>query len=495
MGSGGCKVAILDSEGNVVSSAYQEYQTNHPHPGWDEQDPRSWTKALASVIDSAAVKCGINKNNIMAMALSGATHGFILTDHKGIPLRPCIIWTDSRSTKQARRLNDQYGDDIFRITLHQPNVHWTLPQLMWVMDNEPHLFKKANKLMMVKDYMRYILTGTCGTDWMDAHGTLLFDVPRRQWSDEICKFAGIEKVILPEVSEPTKIVGMVTEEAASIFNLPAGIPVAMGTTDQAAEALASGALSPGQGIIKLATAGNVAIVSHEPHPRKPDIYAYYHIIPEYWYVLTGTVCCAECYRWLRDLLYEGELYKPEYEGFNVYEAMDHLASNQSVGSERLIFYPHLNGTLSDPSHRGVFCGIGKNHGKAHFIRAVLEGVAFSIYDCIQALENINVKINDLMIIGGGAKGNLWPQIICDVSGKKLQRPSFSDSSVGSAILAGVAVGIFSNIYEGARLINRNCRKEFIPNIKNNQFYMEIYQIYKKIETSLQESFTRLSQLN
>ena len=491
MGTGGCKVTVLDYGGKHLVTASHEYPTVYPRPGWAEQDPEKWLQALEITLKGVMLNENVHSDNIQSIGISGATHSFVVANKAGRPLRPAMLWTDTRAVRQVDRLNKECGEDIFRITLHRPNVHWTLPQLLWLKEHESATWNKVQKLFMPKDYVRFSLTGIWATDWMDAHGTLLFNVPKKQWSDEICQRTGINREILPPVFPPGEVVGTVTAAAAARFGLAAKIPVVTGTTDQAAEALAAGALDLGQGIIKCATAGNVAVVTGNAMPKPPDIYAYYHIVPHQWYALTGTVCCAACYRWLRDCLCQEEVRTARDEGCNAYTIMDRLASGPGAGCNGLVFYPHLQGTLADPFVRGGFFGISASHTKAHFVRSVLEGVAFSIQDRILALEEVNVNATDFKIIGGVASGVLWPQIVSDVTGKAMVKPFGYDSSYGSALLGAVGVKIFSDLHE-AVTVCRGREVSIEPNIENHIFYQELYSVYKDIDLSLQGAFHLLA---
>ncbi|MCK7504830.1 MAG: FGGY family carbohydrate kinase [Desulfobacterales bacterium] len=289
LGSGGCKATIIDGDGRCAGEAFREYPTVSPRPGWAEQNPADWLAAAREALADAMQQGRLTAREVAAVAVSGTTHSFVLTDSHNEILRPCILWTDIRSDREVEELIRSHGNRIFEITLHRPDVHWTLPQLLWVRHNEPQVWDKIDRLYMPKDFLRFALTGQWATDWMDGHGTLLFDVPRREWSRELCDLLGIRPAILPPAAPPQSLAGSVHAEAARRFGLCEGTPVVVGTTDQAAEAFGTGAVEPGQGIIKLATAGNVAVVTDKPHPHPPMVKAYYHLNPSCWYTLKGMI--------------------------------------------------------------------------------------------------------------------------------------------------------------------------------------------------------------
>jgi xylulokinase len=486
IGSGGCKVTIVDNSGEVAATAFKEYPTDYPHPGWAEQHPSTWYEALRQTLKEAVAKNRIDPKQIASIAVGAATHTLVLLGSNNEVLRPAILWRDKRTISQVEALRASHGKEIFDETLHMVNVNWTLPYLLWIREKEPEVWEKAKTILMPKDYIRLRLTGELATDWMDAHGTMLFNVPNRKWSQKVCDIAQIPMELLPPVFPPEKIIGTLSGSAAKELGLVQGTPVVMGTTDQAAEAFGAGAIESGQGIIKLATAGNVAIVTDSPHPNPPKVYAYYHILPSKWYTLAGTISCAVCYRWLRDALCEAEIAASRASGVNTFELMDRMAGGVPVGCEGLIYHPHLQGAIWDPYLKANFFGITSRHGKAHFVRTVLEGVAFSLYSCVREIEKLGVEIDDFRIIGGGAASPLWRQIVCDVVGKPLIRPQIDDSSFGTALVGGLGVGLFSNVAEAVRTCVHST-DSIQPSQENHAKYARLFEVYEKVSEDLSEA--------
>jgi xylulokinase len=483
IGSGGCKVTIIDSTGNVKASGYREYPTYYPHPGWAEQAPEEWYQALRLTLEDIFSRGTVPRKSIASIAIGAATHTLVLLDGNNKVLRPAILWRDKRTIAQVEALRRDHGREIFDETLHAVNVNWTLPYLVWVRENEPRVWERAATILMPKDYIRHLLTGDIGTDYMDAHGTLLYNVREREWSEKVCRLADIPMRLLPSVSPPQRVVGGLTRSAARELGLVEGTPVVTGTTDQASEAFGAGAIELGQGILKLATAGNVAVITDEPHPSPPKVYAYFHVLPSKWYTLAGTISCAVCYRWLRDALCESEVNAAGRWDLNPYRLMDHLAAKAPVGCEGLIFHPNLQGAIWDPYLRGDFIGITSRHGKEHFIRAVLEGVAYSLYSCLREMDRLGVRVRDFRIIGGGAASPLWRQIVSDMVGTSLMRPAVDDSSFGTALVGGLGVGIFSSVEEAVR----SCVQivdEVHPNRENHEIYSRLFEVYERVSTDL-----------
>lgn len=489
IGSGGCKVTVIDTNGRVVSKKYSEYQTFYPHPGWAEQNPEDWVEALTKTLFLTFDDEGCSLQEIECITIGATTHTVVLLDREGKILRPAILWTDKRTIDEVQWLKRKHGEMIIRETLHMPNVNWTLPYLVWVRRHEPEVWGKIDRILMPKDYIRYRLTGILATDFMDAHGTMLFNVMERVWSTKVCEAAEIPLNILPEVFPATQVIGSVRTKAAARFGLREGIPVLVGTTDQACEAFGSGAIHAGSGIVKLATAGNVAVVTTKAYPSPPRVYAYYHLLDRQWYTLAGTSSCAVAYRWLRDTFFSEESGEED-----IYRRMDRMAATVPTGAQGLLFHPSLQGALGDPYMRADFLGVISSHRKEHFVRSVLEGVAFSLYDCLLREEALGVMASEFRMIGGGSRSPLWRRIICDVFGRPMLLPRESDSSFGTALLGGVGIGVFAD-FETAVQRCVEITEEMQPSPGQHDLYRQIFEGYYKAETLLKSTYHRIHRLN
>lgn len=473
-GGGSSKATLIDVSGVIIAENTAEYPTIYPFTGACEQNPEDWIGALC--VNSRAVleKSGINPADIMAVAVSSATHTSLLCDKQFRPLRPAVHWTDSRSRQQADRLMNECGDEIFGKCFHYPNTIWTLPQLMWLRENEPQIFSSAAHLFFEKDYIRYFLTGVFCTDYIEAEGSMLFDLNKMQWDKKLCKTAGIDMDILPPVVKPTDVVAGVTPSAAAKTGLLEGTPVICGTTDTVMEVFAGGAVNTGDMTVKLATAGRICIITDKPYPDR-HLVNYSHILPGLWYPGTATKAAAAAYRWYRDT-FGGD-----------YKELDDGACNIPVGSQGLFFHPYLNGELTpyaDPMLCSSFVGIRPCHTKAHFSRSVMEGVAFSLMDSKRYLESLNIKHNEsATLIGGGAKSGIWSRITADALGIRLCITESSDSSLGSAMLAGLSCGVFENPQEASEVCVKV--KTYVDsNPENTKKYEKLFKEYKSIHDAL-----------
>lgn len=473
-GGGASKATLLGTNGQVVATHSVEYPTHYPRPGWAQQDPDDWYAAASRNIRAVLEQSGVRPEDILMVALDAATHTAVLLDEKFQILRPAIYWTDTRSAAEAGELRETYGDLIVKRTLHQPDTIWTLPQLLWVKWHEPEVWGKVRHILFAKDLVRYRLTGTYATDSIEAQGSLLFNCETGRWSSALCGILGLSEEVLPPIQHPTDLAGHITRTAAADTGLQEGTPVCVGTTDTVMEVFASGAVKPGQMTVKLATAGRICVVTDRPYPHR-DLVNYAHVVPGLWYPGTATKSAAASYRWYRDTF--GETYRE----------LDKSAATVEAGCGGLLFHPYLNGELTpyaDPLLRGSFTGVTAGHTKAHFSRAVLEGVAFSLLDCRRTLEELGIPHEDeAVILGGGASSPLWRQILADMLGIPLRQMAVSDSSFGSAMLAGVAAGVFPDF---PTAVGRCGKVESLtrPDPDTNRRYADLYPLYRQIHDAL-----------
>ena len=473
-GGGASKATLLSEKGVITAEHTVEYPTLHPTVGACEQNPGDWIAALTECTGAILKKSNIKPDSIAAIAVDSATHTSLVCDGEFRPLRPAMHWTDSRSRREAEELRRSHGSEIFEKTFHSPDTIWTLPQLIWLKNNEPECFARVRYVLFEKDYIRYFLTGVFCTDYIEAEGSMLFDLRRMQWDPELCALAGITTEMLAPIKAPTDVIGSVTSEAAKATGLSAGTPVICGTTDTVMEVFASGAVEPGDVTVKLATAGRVCVITDRACPDR-HLVNYSHVVKGLWYPGTATKAAASSLRWYRDT-FGGD-----------YSVLDEEAAQTPIGAEGLFFHPYINGELTpyaDPLLSGSFVGIRATHSRGHFTRAVLEGVAFSLLESKHYLESLGISVDrGATLIGGGAKSPLWRQIASDVLGIPLRVTESSDSSLGSAMLAGVAVGIFSDPKSAAALCVKP-KAEVEPCLENTLRYAEIFKKYKKIHDAL-----------
>ncbi len=473
-GGGASKATLIDFEGSIIAEAESEYPTLHPELGACEQSPDDWISALKKNTHAIIEKSGIRPSDIAAIAVDSATHTFIPCDGEMMPLYNAVHWTDTRSKKEAEELRLRHGDLIFKKTYHLPDTIWTLPQLLWLKGAHPDIFKKTEHILFEKDYIRYFLTGVLATDSIEAQGSMLYSAECGEWCEELCALASIKPSMLPPIKSPTDTVGSVTREAAAETGLAEGTAVICGTTDTALEVFASGAVRLGDMTVKLATAGRICIITDRAYPDR-HLVNYPHVKSGLWYPGSAAKSAASSFRWYRDT-FGGD-----------YRELDLAAAEIPVGCEGLMFHPYINGELTpyaDPELSGSFIGIRSTHTRAHFSRAVLEGVGFSLLDGLNYLEGLGIPHNGYAtLIGGGAKSPLWRQIIADMLGLELKITESSDSSLGAAMLAGVAAGVFDSLDDARDKCIKELERVF-PNRENHLKYKQLFAKYKKIHDAL-----------
>lgn len=473
-GGGSTKATLINIAGDIVAENVAEYRTYYPQLGWCEQSPQDWEQAFALNLAGLLEKCRIDVSDILAIAIDSATHTWVMCDENYRPIRPAIHWTDSRCRRQVEDLKKVYGEIIFEKSFHRPDTIWTLPQILWVKENEPENWKKLRYLFFEKDYIRFCLTGVYCTDYIEAQGSMLFDCRTGRWSRELIQIAGIKEEMLPPIVKPTDVIGKVTEGAAKKCGLKAGTPVICGTTDTVLEVFAAGAVTPGDVTVKLATAGRICVITEKPYPNQ-HLVNYAHVAEGLWYPGTGTKAAASSYRWYRDTF------------GGAYPELNKGAEQIPIGSEGLLYHPYINGELTpyaDPSLCGSFIGIRATHTKAHFTRSVLEGVALSLLHSKKTLEQLGISLSGrATLIGGGAKGELWRQITADCLGMELIKTESSDSSLGAAMLAGVAMGVFSDCKEAVKACIR-VESVTVPIRENTQKYSELFKEYVAVHDAL-----------
>ena len=483
-GTGGCKITAISEEGLLVGEASTEDPTEFAHPGWSEQKPDDWYAAMLASLDKLR-QDKLDFSGIRAISFDGSTHNAVLLDEQMKPLRKTIMWTDQRSTEECAFLRKEYGERIFQTAYQMPAPTWTLPQMMWLKKHEPEVLKKTRHLLFVKDYVRYLVTGNAVTDYIEAQGTLFFDMAKMAWSEELVALAGLSMDALPELVKPTDLVGYVTAKAAEETGIPKGTPVVCGTSDSAVEDYGAGAIEPGDCIVKLATAGNVNVMTSAPHPFKTTL-TYSHVVPGMWYTVSATNAAALCQRWFRDTFCESEKYDAKHLATSAFELMNRMAEDSAPGANGVVFHPYLQGERSpywDAKLRASFTGVSISSTRGDFIRALLEGVAYSLRDCFGTIEEMKLPVKRIFLIGGGARGRLWSEIVCNVFNLPVSVPTPGDASFGTALLAATGSGAFPD----SRCAVQTCLhidREILPNAELAEFYRQGFQEYREIHDAL-----------
>jgi xylulokinase len=444
VGTGGTRAVVVDASGKLISgasSAHAPFRT--PHPGWAEQDPEDWWRAGLDAIRKAMAAAPEPRQPIAAIGLTGQMHGAVLLDEKGEVLRPSLIWCDTRTQPECDWLHERIGyERLIELTCNPALPNFTLTKLLWVKTHEPEIFEKTRHIMCPKDYVRYRLTGEFAIDVQEASGTLLLDVTHRRWSKEVAEAAGIPESWLPTVYESPEICAHISENASKLTGLAAGTPVVAGAGDQGAGAVGMGILQPGSVSATIGTSGVVFAATAEPtkDPRG-RLHTFCHAVPGVWHVMGVTQSAGLSLSWLKETFFSGQSY----------DALNEGAAKVPAGSEGLEWAPYLLGERTphlDPEVRAAFAGISTIHTAAHFVRAVLEGVAYSLKDTFTLFAELGIPVRGIRLGGGGARGELWRRIQAGVYGHAVEILTAEEGGAfGCALMAGVGTRHWANLDE------------------------------------------------
>jgi xylulokinase len=495
VGTTGSKAILINEQGKILATHTAEYPMFTPKPLWTEQNPEDWWRASCEAFRAVVVKSAVPANDIKGIGLTGQMHGLVILDREGHVLRPCIMWNDQRTSAQCAAITKKIGfKKLMTITGNPVLPGFTAPKIQWVRDNEPKIFKQIKHILLPKDYIKYRLTGVLNSDVSDAAGTSLLDVGQRCWSEKITTALGIPLEWLPEVTESAEVIGQVTPASAADTGLFAGTPVVAGAGDQAAGAVGSGTVQSGVISVCLGTSGVVFAHTNrlkiEPQGR---LHAFCHAVPGNWHLMGVTLSAGGSFRWYRDTFAGREKEQAARLKKDVYEIITESAASVPAGAEGLLFLPYLTGERTpypDPNARGIFYGITVRHGKDHFARAVLEGVAFSLMDCLQLIKDLGTPVREIRTIGGGARSMLWRQIIADIFNRELLTLTVSEGApFGAALLAGVGTGCYKNVASAcSSTIQIETRTQ--PVKKNVAVYRDAYPLYRQMYGILKETYSQ-----
>lgn len=499
IGTSGTKTVLFDTRGRAVASATAEYPLYQPKNGWAEQDPADWWNACAATIRSVLEKSGAMPETVAGIGLSGQMHGLVMLDENGGVLRRSIIWCDGRTGKECEEIRERVGARrIIEITANPPLAGFTASKILWVRKNEPELYKKCRHILLPKDYIRYRLTGVFATEVSDASGMNLMDLPNRRWSSEVLEKLEIDPSLLPDLHESCAVTGFVTADAAAETGLVKGIPVVGGAGDNAAAAVGTGVVESGKAFTTIGTSGVVFAhadrLAIDPQGR---VHTFCSAVPGKWTVMGCTLAAGLSLKWLRDNFFPAEKEAAAGMGADPYQLMDQQAARIPIGANRLLFLPYLMGERSpllDPDARGVFFGLSAIHTKYDLLRAVMEGVVYSLRDCLDVLRGMGVVSSEMLACGGGGSSPLWRQMLADVYGCPVKTVvSKEGPALGVAILAGVGAGVFGSVEEGCRSVIRT-NPEQRPDPEASARYEPYYRLYARLYPALKDQFAALAAL-
>ncbi len=484
VGTGGTRAVLLDEAGRVLGGATAEHAPMASlELGWAEQDPRDWWRAACAAVKECLTKAAASAGEVSAIGLSGQMHGLVLLDAHGEVVRPALIWCDQRTEEQCKAITERVGAKrLIELVANPALTGFTLPKIWWVREHEPALWARVRSVMLPKDYVRFRLTGARATDVADASGTLMFDVVKRRWSAEMLKVSELPEEILPKAFESPEITGHVAKQGVDATGLREGTPVVAGAGDQAAGAVGMGIVEPGNVSATIGTSGVVFAATSSPVVEpKGRIHTFCHAIPGRWHVMGVTQGAGLSLRWFRDQ------FGAQGGGTGGYDALMAEAATAPPGADGLLWAPYLMGERTphlDPHARGALVGLTAQHTRAHVIRAILEGVAFSLRDTFTIFSELNVPVKSIRLGGGGARSSLWQRIQADVYGMPVDLIGAEEGAAyGAALLAGVGAGVWRSVEAACETAVR-VAKRVQPIARNVELMNRRYQEYRKLYPAL-----------
>jgi xylulokinase len=445
IGTSGSRALLLDETGRVQAASADHQPFRSPKSGWAEQDPEDWWGACQLAVRRVLQESGTAASEIKAIGLSGQMHGAVLLDASGTVLRPSIIWCDQRTEAECRAIDSTIGTSrLLELTSNPALTNFTLTKLLWVRTHEPEIWSRVRHVLLPKDYIRWRMSGEHAIDVADASGTLMLDVTRRRWSLDLLDHVGIDPSLLPHVFESPDVCAQVSDTAAAALGVKAGTPIVAGAGDQAAGAVGMGITRPGAVSATIGTSGVVFAATDrpitDPHGR---LHTFCHAVPGRWHVMGVTQAAGLSLRWFRELL--------SAHGGVSYDEMTEAAARVPPGAEGVIWAPYLMGERTphcDPNVRAALVGLGADHGRGHVVRAVLEGVAFSLRDTFTIFSELSVPVERIVVGGGGARSALWREIQASVYGRTVETIGADEgAALGAAILAGVGACVWRTVDE------------------------------------------------
>ena len=483
LGTSAVKLLLMDEAGSIKNIVTKEYPLEFPQPGWSQQAPQDWHKAVMDGIPE--LLAGSDPADVAGIGCGGQMHGLVVLDKDDNVIRPAILWNDGRTAKQVDYLNNVISKQkLSAMTANIAFAGFTAPKILWMQENEPENFAKIAKIMLPKAYINYILTGVHACDYSDASGMLLLDVQNKCWSKEMLEICGISECQMPKLFESYDCIGTVLPEVAAKLGIPTTVKVAAGAGDNAAAAVGTGTVGEGGCNISLGTSGTVFISSEKFGVDDTNaLHAFAHADGGY-HLMGCMLSAASCNKWLMDDIFKTDDYPAEQAPI----------TNDKLGRNRVFFLPYLMGErspINDTNARGTFTGMTMDTTRADLTQAVLEGVAFAIRDSVEVARSLGIEIKSSKICGGGAKSALWKKIMANVLNVQLQCvASEQGPGLGGAMLAMVACGAYPTVADACNALV-SVASTVEPEAELVARYEKRYQQFRKIYPACKKLFADL----
>ena len=499
LGTSGTKTVLFDKQGRAIASASREYPLDQPRNGWAEQDPECWWQAARETIRQVIGESGVAPAQIRGLGISGQMHGLVLLDENGQVLRKAILWCDGRTQQECDEITRIVGRErLIRITANPALTGFTAGKVLWVRRHEPEIWKQVRHILLPKDYVRFRLTGEYGSEMSDASGTNLLDVPRRCWSGAMLDALDLDATLLPPLMESSDAAGTVTSRAAEETGLQPGTVVAAGAGDNAAAAVGTGVVTVGKAFATIGTSG--VVFAHADQVQidpKGRVHTFCAAVPGAYTVMSCTLAAGLSLKWFRDQFCQAECQTAAQMGEDPYTLMSQEAAQSPIGANRLVYLPYLMGERSpllDADARGAFIGLSGIHARRDLLRAVMEGVIYSMRQNLEVLRGMGIAPAEMRACGGGARSPFWRQMMADVFALPVRTVKNTEGpALGAAILGGVAAGLYADIPSAcAALIQEN--EPQLPDVQRHVDYEKYYDLYVSLYPALKDAYRALARL-
>ncbi len=499
LGTTGNKATLYDAEGSLVGSAFEAYNVEYAQTGWAEQNPTDWWRAVCASTQRLLGQAGVPHNAIACLTFSGQMMGCVPLNKQGRPLRQAIIWADQRAVAQERWLSERISpEELYRIAGHRLSASYTVCKILWLRDHQPEIYRATHKFVQAKDAIVARLTGQFVTDHSDASSTNLYDLEQGDWSGRILEAAQLEPAQLPALRRSIDVVGEVRAEAAAEVGVAAGTPVVIGAGDGLCAAAGAGVVAEGDAFNYIGSSSWIALATRQPlYDPQQQTFCFAHLVPGMFSPCGTMQAAGASYQWLRDQLGGPELQAAAALGVSPYELLNLSAQKSPVGANGLLFLPYLLGERSprwNPRARGGFIGLTIRHTRADMIRAVLEGITLNLRVILEAFTGQGASIQAMRLIGGGARGRFWNQMMANVYGRPVQRLAILEeaTSMGAALAGGVGVGLYKDFLM-AKQMNRVV-EVIEPDPAAQAAYDRLYPIFEATYHALAPIYDRLAEL-
>jgi len=500
VGTSGTKALAIDASGRILADAMETYPCHAPRPLWSEQDPDDWWRATVRSVRRVVAAARLKPADVAALGLSGQMHGSVFLDRSDRVIRPAILWNDQRTAAECAEIEQAAGGraKLIRMVANPALAGFTAPKILWLRRHEPRHFDQTRKVLLPKDEIRRRLTGEYATDVSDASGTLLLDVARRRWSGPLLRALELDAALLPDCYESEDVTGRLTREAARRLGLPTACVVVGGAGDCAAGAVGNGIVRPGVLSTSIGTSGVVFVhsdqVKVDPQGR---VHTFCHAVRGRWHMMGVTLAAGGSLQWFRNTLCQADVARAAKAGCDVYDLLANEAAAVPPASQGLFFLPYLSGERTphaDPDARGCFVGLTLAHTRGHLIRAVLEGVTYSLRESLAIFNELGVPVREIRASGGGSRSPLWRQIQADVFGRKVVTINATEGAAyGAALLAAVGGGAFGHVEEACRATIRVTGRT-APDRAARQVYAAAFPVYQRLYGALRAEFKEIAAL-